>query len=309
MVDGLDAGLLDDPRAVTVVETLRALKEANHLLSIAIAGDAAFVPPPLQFRLARGEGVDFSVHISNMLSLGFDESGSVTRNPYGLIVVSPSCLDAAKRVNDAKDAFANACRAFLKSRFYPTAREQLSTLFQSERMFTISLRQAYRHLIVCDMPISKIGFTLARKGRSITTFSPEKAIAHLVYRFGDEHAARIQSIVDLFVNSGAPLYRVWNAEPRLSANITFEDGSTKMIHAHSLVLAPYGKHPTLSNVNSDKDWDILFAERIRATRKDRIISSIPIIPKTTIHSTIDFDHLCTTVPFAEPKGKASEDEQ
>jgi hypothetical protein len=201
----LDPAVLEDPRAVAVIETLRALKVANHHLSMAIAGDAALVPPPLQFRLAKGEGVDFSVHVSNMLSLGFDESGSVTRNPYGLIVVSPTCLDAAKRVNAAKDAFAVACRAFLKSRFYPTAREQLSSLFQSERMFTISLRQAYRHLIVCDQPISHIGFTLARKGRSITTFTPEKAIAYLVYRFGDEHAERVESIIELFVRAGAPL--------------------------------------------------------------------------------------------------------
>lgn len=316
----LDPAVLEDPLAANVVDSLRVLKAAIHQLSVAIAGDAALVPPPLQFRIARGESVDFSVHVSDMLSLGFDESGSVTRNPAGALVCSPACLEAARAVNIAKDQFATDCRAFLKSRLYATGREQLSKLFQSERMFTISLRQAYRPLIVCEKPVSNIGFALSRKGRSITIISPDQAISLLINRFGDEHAPRIEAIVNLFERSGASLYRIWENEARLTANLIFEQeendateeekGKTKpkLIYAHSLILMPYGKTRVQCNVKSDRDWDILFSDRVRATRRDRRISNLPIIPKSNIYSDMIFDHLCVTVPFAEPKASSSNGE-
>lgn len=286
-------------KAQVVAERLRALKEANRVLAFALNNDQTNVTPPLRFTLVWGESTPFSAHVSDLLSLGFDDSsGSVTRNPYGIVVVSPNCINLALAVNEAKDQFATACRTLVKGQVYRTGRELISKIAQSEQVYTLSLRQAYRHLLVSEHPISRIGFSFARKGRSIKVISHDDASKRLIEQLGEEHTDLAIRTVQHFVSAKAPLYLVWNNPERLIANITYADMSQKALGAHSLILTPQGTTPVSCNIASDQDWNILAGARIRAPRHDRKISEIPILPHTHIHPTIEYEHLCQTQPGA-----------
>lgn len=201
----------------------------------------------------------------------------LTHTEPGLIGVRPPTLALAETVNTLKTRLTHQVLALRTAYGAGGARTRALALLRAEGAPRVSLRQAYRHLLVLDAAPERIGFSYARAHRSIRTLTFDAA-STLIENIFDDEQDRAQALERLHAHRHRPLYQVYPASAHLRANLVWPDGRRQARLAHSALLYPAAAGDPIPAYRTPND-----RAGARAARSDLRIAREPLIAHTPIH--------------------------
>lgn len=274
---------------VRLKETLETLQRQVDLLRARLMThltDGAFHYLP---DVARGGTVPMEAGVNALCSLDFpvDRNDGLTRRQPGIIGVLAEDLPLIEETNLAKESFAKACQALQARKEGRAGRELVKRSLQDLGRSTLSLRQAYRKLLVTTERPTTVSFTTSHKGRAIEEVSREHAVSWL--RGNDEQVAHGTEVL-MSLDKSLPLYVSYPLNPHFRVNLRFPDGSTTAHIAHSPLLVPLQPGQDLNWYPLDPSW----TPRDRQIRADKQISDQPLIPGTRIY-TLEHERACPAI--------------
>ncbi len=231
-------------------------------------------------------------------SLAFPGDEGLTHTLPGVLGASSNTLQIAHEVNQAKTRFKAAVVALRKDAA-GSGRDEVRQVLREAGHDDLSLRQAYREMVVLDTIPARIGFTWVTSVRSVRTLSRGAAEEYLHATMREEW--RLNGALDAIrrLPASAPLYIVREIKPHLRANLFFPSGARRSVMAHSPILFPLApdQRPPVHGMPvrprvPDKPGEVdTFPTETpagpRLPRSNRVIASQPLIPGTPIFTSMD----------------------
>lgn len=233
-----------------------------------------------------------------LASLIFPAGDGLTHALPGVLGASAATLQLAQEVNLAKARFKAAVVA-LREGAAGGGRDEVRHVLAEAGHDDLSLRQAYRELVVLDTTPERIGFTWMTSVRSVRALSRGAAEEYLHATLREEW--RLTGALDAIhrLPASAPLYIVREIKPHLRANLWFPGGARRSVMAHSPILFPLDPdqrppvhgEPARPRVPDDPGeatplpGDTPAGPRL--PRSNRVIASRPLIPGTPIFTSLE----------------------
>lgn len=233
-----------------------------------------------------------------LASLAFPSGEGLTHALPGVLGASAATLRLAREVNLAKVHFKGAV-IDLRKGAEGGGRDEVRHVLAESGHDDLSLRQAYRELVVLDTTPERIGFTWMTSVRSVRALSRGAAEEYLHATLREEW--RLTGALDAIhrLPASAPLYIVREIKPHLRANIWLPGGARRSVMAHSPILFPLSpdQHPPVHGEparprvpDEPGEASLLPGDNPagpRLSRSDRVIASRPLIPGTPIFTSLD----------------------
>jgi hypothetical protein len=228
-------------------------------------------------------------------SVAFPAGEGLTHVLPGVIGASTETMNLARALNDAKARF-KASVTNLREVAEDGRAEIRQVLFEAGHP-DLSLRQAYRMILITPSTPLRIGFTWTTATRSVKSITRSAAEEYLYSTLREEWRLN-QAINTLHrLPAEAPLYMVHEVKPHLRANITLAEDQRRIIMAHSPILIPLAENqapplhgqparPKVLEEGADEVFETGRAGK-RLPRSNRIIASHPLIPGTSLYTSLD----------------------
>lgn len=234
-----------------------------------------------------------------LAAIAFPSGDGLTHVLPGVLGASPATLQLAHTVNTAKLRF-KAAVAALRDAAEEGGRNAVREVLVEAGHETLSLRQAYREIIVLDATPERIGFTWMKAVRSVRAIARGAAEEYLHATIGDEW--RLANALDAIhrLPASAPLYLVREVKPHLRANITVVPGERRLVMAHSPIVFPlapdqppplHGEpaRPQVTEEGEAREAALVQEGHAgqRLPRSNRTIASRPLVPGTPLFTSIE----------------------
>ena len=220
------------------------------------------------------------------------QEGRSTLTCPGLIGASSAVINAAKDLNDAKDAFKDAIlqlKALKKSQAdamladLHSRNEDVAQTMRRVGMARLNLKQAYRHIPYLDNRPIKVGFTWSKQGRTIQRTTVAEARRLLERRKETpEIIAELRRLAQ--IPEQEILARVRSVSPHLRANIVFAKPDQPL--ERRLMQAPLPILIPLADSERLPDFVPIPPEpvgQVRLKRSDVKIDPEPFLPLIRLH--------------------------
>ncbi len=220
-----------------------------------------------------------------------DSDGRRTQSCYGLVGANTTTLEAAIKLNAAKDQL-RACVGLLKKSELNTASEQLqrrsqalATTLNNQGLSRIHLKQCYRHIPLIDSTPHNVRFSWYNSGRSIKKLTAESAMQMLLKLDTSQlHIVRqIEKLSPLHKNT--KMAQIQTQVPVVRANIAWktDDNNWRRLAKN----CPLPILTPLSDEAELPEHNVLTSApptlRSRAQRSDSLIDPEPFLPSLRIH--------------------------
>lgn len=196
----------------------------------------------------------------------------------GLVIADEPVLSAARSLNEAKKALAEAVaelRPARRTAFASEAQHMIGHHDIRNRLARLgagrlSLKSACRQVVVCDAPIDRVGFTWSSQSKSVKSMTAGDALKTLL----NDRSADPRHIEALMaLPADEKLAQVQKLAPMLRANIVYANGQRETRRAQLPFFAPKGSRPPEHNFPSLTGPE----KSNRLRRSDRCLQDSPYI--------------------------------
>ncbi|WP_046078533.1 DNA replication terminus site-binding protein [Halomonas sp. HG01] len=222
------------------------------------------------------------------------QDGRSTRSHVGLVAATPAVMEAARRVNDTKQAFADLLARIREEEpsllpeikaVLPFRHPELHTHLRGSGLARLHLKQCWRAIPLAPAPVARVRFAWYSSGRSIKRLSVREAEQKLLALDTDAPHVRIQLRQLAGIPDGEPLAQVQTQAPLMRANLFFreplEDGHRRRAMNVALPLFVPADDGRLPDHNQPPDHPP--QTRTRARRRDERLEQEPLLPSLRVY--------------------------
>ncbi|RAH38171.1 DNA replication terminus site-binding protein [Halomonas sp. SL1] len=222
------------------------------------------------------------------------QDGRSTRSHVGLVAATPAVMEAARRVNDTKQAFADLLARIREEEpsllpeikaVLPFRHPELHTHLRGSGLARLHLKQCWRAIPLAPAPVARVRFAWYSSGRSIKRLSVREAEQKLLALDTDAPHVRIQLRQLAGIPDGEPLAQVQTQAPLMRANLFFreplEDGHRRRAMNVALPLFVPADDGRLPDHNLPPDHPP--QTRTRARRRDERLEQEPLLPSLRVY--------------------------
>ncbi|SFB83164.1 DNA replication terminus site binding protein [Marinospirillum celere] len=222
------------------------------------------------------------------------QDGRATRSYPGLVAVSSKNWQLLGEVNHAKVSFSHQLD-LIRREFpdeLPEARKRLAERHQAlhahlvdQGLARLHLKQTWRQLPGCELPVEQIRFSWYSSGRSIRRISVKEAEYRLLQMNTDAAHIEIQLKKLAGLSPGEPLAQVQSQAPLMRANLFFSDNQPGQPERKAMNIAmplfllnDEGRLPAFNQPSQEPP-----EARTRARRSDTKLEDEPFLPSLRVY--------------------------